>query len=124
MNKKGYVYFIEIIFAVVLATTLFTSLQVTSISTNRNIELNSLLSYDLLQELHGHDIINDYAEYDSVFIESFIDSYLPDNFGFYMTNDTVDPSNFGNQDVAYGEYTYRDSSGNWSTLRLYIWSKL
>ena len=124
MNKKGYVYFIEMIFAVVLAFTLFTSLQVTSIQTERNIEINSLIAYDLLRELHNHDIINDDEVYNSSLVEDFVNSYLPDTFGFYITNGTVNLSSLGNQDLSYGEYTYRDSDGSWSTINLYIWSKL
>ena len=124
MNKRGYVYFIEIIFAVVLAMALFTSLQVTSIQQDRNIEINSLIAYDLLRELHNHYILNDEEAYSSAFIEDFVDSYLPDNFGFYMTNGTVSLSSLGNQDFSHAEYTYRDSTGNWSTIKLYVWSKL
>jgi len=124
MNKRGYVYFIEIIFAVILAFSLFTSLQVTSLNQDRNVEINSLIAYDLLRELHNHNIINDDVAYDSDFVEDFIDSYLPDNFGFYITESTPDISTLGNQDLSHAEYTYRISSGQWSTLQLYVWSKL
>ena len=124
MNKRGYVYFIEIIFAVILASALFTSLQVTSIPPDRNVEINSLIAYDLLRELHNHDIINDDTAYNSEFIGYFIDSYLPDNFDFYITNGVVDVSGLSNQDLAHGEYTYRNSAGTWETINLYIWSKL
>ena len=124
MNKRGYVYFIEIIFAVVLATALFTSLQVTSIPPDRNVEINSLIAYDLLRELNNHDIINDDTAYDSEFIGYFIDSYLPDNFDYNITNGEVDVTGLSNQDLAHGEYTYRNSVGTWETINLYIWSKL
>ncbi len=124
MNKRGYVYFIEIIFAVILAFSLFTSLQVTSLNQDRTVEINSLIAYDLLRELHNHNIIGDDAAYNSVFVEYFIDSYLPDNFGFYLTSGTPDISALGNQDLSYAEYAYRDSTAQWSILRLYVWSKL
>jgi len=124
MNKRGYVYFIEIIFAVILAMTVFNSLQVTSIYQDRNIEINSLIAYDFLRELHNHNIINDAEAYDPDFIEDFVDSYLPNNFGFRINNTTVDLTGIGNHDLSHGEYTYRDSTGNWTTINLYIWSKL
>ena len=123
MNKRGYVYFIEIIFAVVLAFSLFTSLQVTSLQQDRNIEINSLIAYDLLRELNRHDIISDEEPYNSEFVEDYVDAYLPDTFGFYLTNGTVNLP-ISNYDLSFAEYTYKDSTGGWSTLKLYIWSKL
>jgi len=148
IGKKGYMYFIEIIFAVMIIALLFSGMKPTSNSSldNSIVLNNEYLAFDILRTLNDFDIINDYEPEDWGLIEDFISGFTETYKEFdldycsssnicYPINDgalgsaganNLDnlKSNFGKQDLASAQLVYHSSGGNWSSIRLYIWEKV
>ena len=141
-------YFIEIIFAVLLVTLLYTGMQTTSNSNldNSHILHNENAAFDILRSLNEFDIINDYEPEDwgliEDFVSGFVEAYQEFDLDYCSTSNICYPindgalgstggnnitnlkSNFGRQDLASAQLAYRASDGNWSSIRLYIWDKV
>jgi len=148
IGKKGYMYFMEIIFAVLIITLLYTGIQPTVNNNldNSNVLHNENAAFDILRSLNEFEIINDYEPEDWGLIEDFVSGFVEDYQEFdmdycstsnvcYPINDgalgtaggnniTNLKSNFGRQDLASAQLVYRASEGNWSSVRLYIWDKV
>ncbi|RZD31169.1 MAG: hypothetical protein CXT77_02845 [uncultured DHVE6 group euryarchaeote] len=148
IGKKGYMYFIEIIFAVLLVSLLYTGMQQTSNNNfdNSAVAYNENFAFDILRSLDEFEIINEYESENwgliEDFVSGFVDDYREFDLDYCSTSNICHPindgalgtaggnnitnlkSNFGNQDLASAQLTYRSSDGNWSSIRLYIWDKL
>jgi|TARA_Y100000310_G_scaffold290409_1_gene317557 hypothetical protein len=149
MNKKGYMYFIEIIFAVLIIGILFSAIIPTWNNSveNQIVAQNSYTAFDNLRLLDDFDILNDFESPDWPQIEDFVSGfiyahqefdleycypnsscYAVNSGSLNMTPGSASPgnlkANFNKQDLASAQYTYRDNTGNWSTVRLYIWDKI
>jgi len=148
MGKKGYMYFIEIIFAVMIVALLFSGMKPTSNSNldNSIVLNNEYMAFDILRTLDDFKIINDYEPEDWGLIEDFVSGFTETYQEFdldycsasnvcYPINDGALGSagannldnlkaNFGKQDLASAQLVYRSGGGNWSSIRLYIWDKV
>jgi len=148
MGKKGYMYFIEIIFAVMIVALLFSGMKPTSNSNldNSVVLNNEYMAFDILRTLNDFDIINDYEPEDWGLIEDFVsgftETYQEFDLDYCSSSNVCYPindgalgsagennldnlkSNFGKQDLASAQLVYRSSGGNWSSIRLYIWDKI
>lgn len=148
IGKKGYMYFIEIIFAVMIVALLFSGLQPTSNSNldNSVVSSNEYMAFDILRTLNDFDVINDFEPEEWGLIEDFVSGFVEDYQEFdldycsssnicYSINDgalgsagsntlTNLKANFGKQDLASAQLVYRSSGGNWSSVRLYLWDKV
>jgi hypothetical protein len=148
IGKRGYMYFIEIIFAVMIVALLFSGMKPTSNSNldNSIVLNNEYMAFDILRTLDEFDIINNYEPEDWGLIEDFISGFTESSQEFdldycsssnvcYPINDGARgtagannlanlKANFGKQDLASAQVVYRSSSGNWSSIRLYIWDKI
>jgi len=148
IGKRGYMYFIEIIFAVLLVSLLYTGMQHTSNNNfdNSAVEYNENFAFDILRSLAEYEIINEYESEDWGLIEDFVSGFTETYQEFdldycsasnvcYPINDGALGSagannldnlkaNFGKQDLASAQLVYRSGGGNWSSIRLYIWDKV
>jgi len=130
MNKRGYVYFIEIIVSVVFVTFLFFSLK----PSNIGYEIDDEYSNDLLFILHNQNLLeNNLNESLNGNFEGYINdtilTLISETKDFEINYNSDDPifSNLTGKtknDLSYGNFHIKNLNNDWYTINLYTWSKL
>jgi len=128
MNKKGYVYFIEIILSLIFVVFLFFSLK----PSTAEYEYDDKFSQDILYILYYQDLIK-YDLNDTTSFESYVNNSIVSLIGYtkdFEINYNLDETSFSgnsnkvNSDLSNGYIHSKNLNNNWYTINLYTWSKL